>query len=145
MSVPQRASLITLGVADVERATAFYEAMGWRSSSSSVPGEVTFFQLGSLALALWSYRELLADAGVDASHEQPRHAGVAVAMNLHSPDEVVAALAAAQDAGATVKPGATTEWGGFSGYFSDPDGHLWEVAHNPFWELGQDGSVRLPG
>src|SRR3712207_2903326 len=98
MPVPARMSLVTLGVADVPRAAAFYEALGWRRSSASVEGEVAFFQLGAMALALWGLEELAADAGVEAS--QPRFRGIAMAMNLESADAVDEALRSAGEAGA---------------------------------------------
>lgn len=137
-------SLITLGVDDLDRATAFYEAWGWRRSSASVDGVVSFLDGGAVALGLFGREDLAADAGVvpDAPGE---HGNVALAMNLASPDEVDDALRRAVAAGAQVtKPATTTEWGGYTGYVRDPDGHLWEVAHNPGFPLRDDGSVVLP-
>jgi uncharacterized protein len=144
VTVPARISLVTLGVADVERATAFYLALGWALSSSSVAGDVSFFRLGGAALALYGHGDLAADARLPPS-DAPGFRGVTVAINVASADEVDAALAAAAAAGATIpKAGQRAEWGGYSGYFADPDGHLWEVAHNPYWTLDQYGLPILP-
>ena len=136
----QRLSLVTLGVDDIERSRTFYEAVGW--SGESPDGEVWFFQCGGIVVALWSRRLLAADSGVV---DGGAWGGVTLAHNVTSPAEVDAVIAAAEDAGATIaRPGAPTDWGGYSGVFVDPDGHPWEVAHNPFWPLGADGSVELP-
>jgi uncharacterized protein len=137
----QRLSLVTLGVADLARARAFYEALGWRSNSKPEDG-VVFFQSGGMVLALWGRAELAADSGtVDGGG----WGGVALAHNVGSPAEVDTVIADAEAAGATIaRPGAVTFWGGYSGVFIDPDGHPWEVAHNPFWTLEADGSIRLP-
>ena len=135
-----RVSLITLGVADVTRARAFYEALGW--SGQSPDGDVTFFQAGCMIVALWSRAKLAEDSAVE---DRGGWGGVTLAYNVRSPGEVDAVLAEAAGAGATIgRPGATTFWGGYSGVFVDPDGHPWEVAHNPGWHIGEDGSVRLP-
>jgi len=139
--VEQRISVVTLGVADIERARRFYEALGW--SGRSPDGEVVFFQAGGLVFALWG-RELL--AGDSAVPVDPGGwGGVTLAHNVRSPEVVDAVLDEAERAGATVaRRGGPTPWGGYSGIFHDPDGHTWEVAHNPHWSLGDDGSVRLP-
>lgn len=146
MTVPAVTSLVTLGVADVERATAFYRSLGWAPSSASVPGVVTFLPTNGVVVALWSAAELAADAGLPAPGAPPgAFRGVALAMNLASEADVDAALDAAAAAGATLlKPGTKTDWGGYSGYFADPDGHAWEVAFNPFWPLDADGRPQLP-
>jgi catechol 2,3-dioxygenase-like lactoylglutathione lyase family enzyme len=138
--VEQRVSLITLGVADLGRARAFYEALGWASGCE--PGsDVVFFQAGGMVVALWDRATLAADSGVPDSGGW---GGVTLAHNVRSPAEVDAVLAEAREAGATVaREGATTFWGGYSGAFADPDGHPWEVAHNPGWPLQDDGSIRL--
>ncbi len=139
----QRISLITLGVADVVRARAFYEALGWVASRASKEGEVAFFQAGCMALALWGRRELAEDAGVKDG--APSFSGVALAWNGRSEAEVDRVLAEAAAAGGkVVKPGQRTFWGGYAGYFADPDGHLWEVAHNPYFTLEETGALRLP-
>lgn len=136
----QRTSLITLGVADLRRAMAFYGALGWRGRSPD--GEVAFFQTGGSVLALWDRALLAADSGVPDSGGW---GGVTLAHNVGSPAEVDRVLAEARAAGATLaREGAPTSWGGYSGVFIDPDGHPWEVAHNPFWTLHADGSVSLP-
>jgi catechol 2,3-dioxygenase-like lactoylglutathione lyase family enzyme len=124
-----RISLITLGVADLERATRFYQdCLGLPRIET--PPSVTFFELGTIWLALWSRDSLAADAGVAGDGAGFR--GFALAHNVRSPAEVDALLAHVAAHGATVtKPGHATDWGGYSGYFTDPDGFLWEVAHNP--------------
>jgi predicted lactoylglutathione lyase len=138
--VEQRVSLITLGVADVQRARAFYERLGWTTEAAS-DDDVVFFQAGGLVVALWGRQELAADSGV---RDTRGWGGVTLAHNVASPAEVDATLAQAKAAGATIpRAGADTFWGGYSGVFVDPDGHPWEVAHNPHWTLLPDGSVRL--
>ena len=136
-------SLITLAVDDVERAGRFYEQLGWRRSSASVGGEIAFLAGGNTALALYGREALAAEAGVAVrSGDDP---GVALAMNLGSRSEVDGFLAAAKAAGARItRPARAMDWGGYSGYFADPDGHLWEVAHNPGFPLQEDGQVELP-
>ena len=137
-------SLITLGVDDLDRATAFYEAWGWRRSSASVDGVVSFLDGGTVALGLFGRQDLATDAGVVAG-APGEHGNVALAMNLPSRDEVDEVLRSAAAAGGQVTKQATaTDWGGYSGYVRDPDGHLWEVAHNPGFPLRDDGSVELP-
>lgn len=136
----QRVSLITLGVADVERARRFYEALGWTGTSPD--GEVVFFQAGGIVVALWG-RDLLADDSV-VPVDPGGWGGVTIAHNVRAPEVVDAVLEEAERAGGTVaRRGAPTPWGGYSGVFHDPDGHTWEVAHNPHWTLDDDGSVRL--
>lgn len=137
----QRLSLVTLGVADLELARRFYEALGWRSGSAPDLG-VAFFQAGGTVVALWSRDELAADSAVE---DGGGWGGVTLAHNVRSPAEVDAVLDEAQAAGGTVaRPGGETPWGGYSGVFVDPDGHPWEVAHNPGWTLREDGTVQLP-
>lgn len=137
----QRLSLVTLGVADLARSRRFYEeGLGWRRGNDN--DSVAFYQMPSGILALWSRAALAEDAGVADSGVA--FSGIALAYNARSRDEVDAVLAEARAAGAdVVKPAHDTFWGGYSGYFADPDGHLWEVAHNPFWTVAEDGSVRL--
>ena len=137
----QRISLVTLGVADVARAKAFYEALGWRGPEVQ---ETVFFQAGGMALVLWSRRKLADDCGLE-DREAPGFDGVAIAHNVRSPSEVDEILTAAESAGATVTvPARTTFYGGYAGVFVDPDGHAWEIAHNPGFGLGEDGSLTLP-
>jgi hypothetical protein len=135
----QRLSLVTLGVRDINRARAFYEALGW--SGQSPDGEVVFFQAGGKILALWGRDALAEDSMVS---DQDGWGGVTLAYNARSPEEVDRVIAEAASAGATIgRAGASTFWGGYSGIFIDPDGHPWEVAHNPGWTIAPDGSVRL--
>ena len=135
-----RISVITLGVADVARAQAFYETLGW--SGQSPDGDVVFIQAGGLVVALWGRAKLAEDSAVD---DPGGWGGVTLAHNVATPGEVDAVLAEAAAAGATIgRAGAPTSWGGYSGVFVDLDGHPWEIAHNPGWPLAEDGSVRLP-
>jgi predicted lactoylglutathione lyase len=135
----QRLSLVTLGVADVVRARNFYEALGW--SGESPDGEVVFFQAGGMIVALWDRGKLAEDSGVA---DNGGWGGVALGYCADSPATVDTLLAQAQAAGAVItRPAAQAFWGGYSGMFVDPDGHPWEVAHNPFWTLHADGSVTL--
>jgi predicted lactoylglutathione lyase len=144
MPVPARVSLVTLGVKDVALSTAFYVALGWPLSSASVPGDVSFFKTAGGLLALWSEDLLAKDAGFPGAAAADRHSH-ALAINLESREEVDAALAAAVAAGGRItRPAQATDWGGYNGYFADLDGHLWEVAHNPFWPIGDDGRPTLP-
>lgn len=138
----QRLSLITLGVSDVARAKQFYvEGLGWRPSSVS-NDDIIFIQLNGMALALWSRDALAQDAGV--SSKSDGFMGFALAYNVREKPDVEAILNQAVHAGGTlVKPAHETFWGGFSGYFKDPDGFLWEVAHNPGFQLTKDGNCIL--
>ncbi|MBI4184404.1 MAG: VOC family protein [Proteobacteria bacterium] len=138
-----RISLVTLGVADVARGRRFYERLGWRASKASTD-EVAFFQLGGMALALWGRAALAADARLADKGAGP--GGVALAHNVRARAEVDAVLAEAEAAGGRLlRPAEDTPWGGYAGYFADPDGHPWEVAWNPHFPLAPDGSLRLPG
>lgn len=144
MTVPARISLITLGVRDVEAATRFYRGLGFPLSSSSVPGVVSFFKTGGGLLGLFGVDDLAADAQVEPRADSGFRE-VSLAINVADRAEVDAALNAAESAGARiVKPAQPTDWGGYHGYFADPDDHLWEVAHNPGWPLGPDGLPQLP-
>jgi catechol 2,3-dioxygenase-like lactoylglutathione lyase family enzyme len=138
--IEPRLSLVTLAVADVERARAFYSALGWRPSSIG-GDEVAFFQLGPIALALYGAGSMAADLGAPAGAP----GAVWLAQNVRDRAEVDRALAAAEAAGARiVKPAADAPWGGYVGYFADPDGHVWEIAWNPGFQLAADGALRLP-
>lgn len=143
----QRVSLITLGVGDLAASTAFYERLGWRRSSQSNEA-VTFFDLGGSALGLFGADALKEDAGLGGDTATPDATGfrgVTVAQNQRSKAEVDAVLKAAEQAGARiVKPAEDVFWGGYSGYFADPDGHLWEIAFNPFWPIDDEGRITLP-
>jgi len=136
----QRVSLVTLGVRDLARARSFYEALGWKSDAAPTD-DIAFFQAGGMIVALWGRDELKEDTGVE---DNGGWGGVTLAYNTRSPADVDAVLAEAEAAGATInRPGAETFWGGYSGLFIDPEGHAWEVAHNPHWTLADDGSVSL--
>jgi catechol 2,3-dioxygenase-like lactoylglutathione lyase family enzyme len=136
----QRVSLITLGARDLGRARAFYEALGWKTGAAA-DDDVVFFQAGGMIVALWGRAELAEDSGVEDSGGW---GGITLAHNVRSPAEVDAVIAEAAAAGATIlRPGAETFWGGYSGAFADPEGHAWEVAHNPHWTIAEDGSISL--
>ena len=144
MTIPARLSLITLGVGDVERSTRFYESLGWKRSSRSVPGVVSFFATDGSRFGLFGHDALAEDATVEHA-AMPKFRGVSISINVESEAIVDEVLASARSCGAVlVKPAATAEWGGYSGYFADPDGHLWEVAFNPYWPIGADGLPVLP-
>jgi uncharacterized protein len=136
----QRVSLVTLGVGDLARARAFYEALGW-SSGAAPADDVVFFQVGGMIVALWDRGRLAEDSGVT---DGGGWGGVTFAYNTRSPGEVDAVIDEARAAGAAIvrEPGETF-WGGYSGVFVDPEGHPWEVAHNPRWTVHDDGSVSL--
>jgi uncharacterized protein len=137
----QRVSLVTLGVADLDRARSFYEGLGWVTRAKP-DDEVIFFQAGGMVVALWSREQLAEDSGVV---DGGGWGGVTLAHNVRSRAEVDAAIDQARNAGARIaRESAETFWGGYSGVFVDPDGHPWEVAHNPSWTLTADGSVVLP-
>jgi uncharacterized protein len=136
----QRVSLVTLGVRDLARARAFYEALGW-TTGAMPDDETVFFQAGGMIVALWSREKLAEDSVVEDSGGW---GGVTLAYNTRSPEEVDAVLREAEAAGGTVaRWGAEAFWGGYTGLFIDPEGHPWEVAHNPHWTVGDDGSVSL--
>ena len=141
MTVPQRLSMVTLGVADVAHSTAFYESLGWRRSSAS-QDTITFFTMQGSVLGLYGWAALADDAQVAADGTGFR--GVTCALNCDGPDEVDAVFAEWLAAGAElVKQPETVEWGGYSGYVADPDGHLWEIAHNPFSPNDENGLMRF--
>jgi len=136
----QRVSLITLGVRDLARSRAFYEALGWRTAAGA-EDDVAFFQAGGMIVALWDRDRLAEDSTVE---DAGGWGGVTLAYNCRSPQEVDAVIAEADAAGGTIgRSGDETFWGGYSGVFLDPDGHPWEVAHNPGWTINNDGSVSL--
>ena len=136
----QRVSLITLGVRDLEKARAFYEALGWKTGAK--PGDdVVFFQANCLVVALWDRAELAEDSTVEDSGGW---GGITLAYNVGSPEEVDAVIEEARRAGAGIgREPAETFWGGYSAVFLDPEGHPWEVAHNPHWGIRDDGSTVL--
>lgn len=134
-----RISLVTVGVTDIGRATRFYESIGWAGTSPD--GEVVFVQAGGMVLALWD-RGLLADDS--RMTDNGGWGGITLAHNVRSPEEVDAVLAEAAAAGGTVVRAAeATDWGGYSGVFADPDGHPWEIAHNPYWPMADDGTITI--
>jgi predicted lactoylglutathione lyase len=136
-----RISLVTLGVADVARAKAFYEQLGWRGQEVK---QTVFLQAGGMALVLWGRDKLAVDLGLE--HGSPSgFGGVALAHNVRSHPEVDEIIAAAQRAGATItRSPSTTFYGGYAGVFVDLDGHAWEIAHNPGFPLAEDGSLTIP-
>jgi predicted lactoylglutathione lyase len=137
----QRLTVLTLGVADLGRARAFYEALGWQTGAEP-EDDVVFFQAGEMVVSLWDRARLAEDSAVADS---PGWGGITLALNLGSPAEVDATIEQARAAGATIgREPAATFWGGYSGVFVDPDGHPWEIAHNPHWQLTEDGGVKLP-
>ena len=137
----QRVSLITLGVLDLARARAFYEGLGW-TTRAAAEDDVVFFQAGGMVVALWDRASLAEDSGVEDSGGW---GGLTLAHNVRSPAEVDAVIEEARAAGADiVREPAKTFWGGYSAAFTDPDGHPWEVAHNPRWTIHEDGSAELP-
>ena len=136
-------TLITLGVADVARATAFYESLGFVKSKSASQDEVSFFRTGGIVLALWDRATQRDDA--NAGELWNGNGGIVVAQNVASEAEVDAVMAKALASGARIlKPASKTFWGGYNGYFADPDGHVWEVAFNPHWGLDARGLIELP-
>ncbi|HEX3173328.1 MAG TPA: VOC family protein [Solirubrobacterales bacterium] len=137
----QRVNLITLGVGDLERSRRFYETMGWETRAE--PGDdVVFFQAGEMVVALWDRARLAEDSCVEDS---PGWGGVTLAVNFASPEEVDAVVEEARAAGARIgREPAETFWGGYSALIVDPDGHPWEIAHNPRWTVTGDGGIRLP-
>jgi uncharacterized protein len=137
-------SLVTLGVSDLGRSIAFYEELGFHRKAKRA-ASVGFFQAGACTFAVWPANELAKDSNAAMAGPARAFRGVALAWNCRSEEEVNAAIARAHSAGATVpKPAQKTFWGGYAGYFADPDGHLWEVAHNPGFPLTDDGRLTLP-
>jgi predicted lactoylglutathione lyase len=139
--VEQRVSLITLGVNDVARSRAFYETLGWQGHEVEA---TVFFQVGGMAIVLWGRESLAADARVEDSGIEG-FGGIALAHNVRTSSEVDEIISAAARACATITcPARSTFYGGYAGYFADPDGHLWEISHNPGFTLGEDGNLLLP-
>ncbi len=136
----QRVSLITLGVRDLTRARAFYSALGWQTGAAP-DDDIAFFQAGGLIVALWDRTKLAEDSGI---RDNGGWGGITLAHCVGSPAEVDAVMDAARTAGAQItREAGATFWGGYSGVFVDPDGHPWEIAHNPHWTLHDDGSITL--
>jgi catechol 2,3-dioxygenase-like lactoylglutathione lyase family enzyme len=148
VSIPPYLGIVTLGVADLPRAVAFYESLGWVKACSSM-AEIAWFGMsgGGVWLGLFPHGDLAADASLprEGAGDLPAYRGMTLAMNLPSDEAVLAAFEAAVAAGATpVKAPAPAVFDGLSGYFADPDGHLWEVAHNPAFPLNPDGTITIP-
>ena len=138
----QRISLVTLGVSDMAKSRRFYESLGWKASAPSNDG-VTFFQAGGLILGLYGARPLAEDAGIAAGDASK--ITFSLAYNVREKEDVDSVIAEAEKAGATItKPAEEKFWGGYGGYFTDPDGHPWEVAWNPGFPIAEDGSISLP-
>lgn len=134
--------MVTIGVANLERSRTFYESLGWRGQTVQ---ETVFFQAGALVVVLWGQSALANDAGVEDRPAEAGFGGIALAHNVRSRSDVDAVVVAAESAGAQVtRSPADTFYGGYAGYFRDPDGHVWEVAYNPGFTMGDDGSVTLP-
>jgi catechol 2,3-dioxygenase-like lactoylglutathione lyase family enzyme len=144
MTLQPRISIVTLGVSDMRKSRAFYEAIGWKAAGPS-NDSATFFQGNGIVLGLFGHGDLARDAGVEPN-EPPKFRGMSLAYNCHSEAEVdeVFAHALACGAKARKKPGKVF-WGGYSGYFADPDDHLWEIAHNPFATLDEQGHLKIEG
>lgn len=139
---PQRITLVTLGVADMDRSRAFYAALGWQMHPQSQES-VTFYQANGFAFGLFGLKDLAKDQGREGAALGTE--ATTLAQNFDTEAEVDAAFAKALAAGATaLKSPEKVFWGGYSGYYADPDGHVWELAMNPFWPLNEDGSLTLP-
>ena len=143
MTVPARINIVTLGVANLPRSVAFYEALGWQRCASSQEA-IAWFRTGGSYLGLFPRDHLAADAAV-APGDPGQFSGVTLAINVPTEAEVDGALDAAIAAGARLqKPATRADWGGLSGYFADPDGHAWEVAYNPFFPIDAEGRITIP-
>ena len=143
MTVPARIHIVALGVADLPRSVAFYDALGWERCASSQEA-IAWFRTAGSYLGLFPREHLAADAAV-APGDPEQFSGVTMAINVSTEEEVVAALGAAVAAGARLlKPATRADWGGLSGYFADPDGHAWEVAYNPFFPIDAEGRITIP-
>jgi catechol 2,3-dioxygenase-like lactoylglutathione lyase family enzyme len=142
MGVPARISIVTLGVDDLKRSRAFYEALGWEVAGS-VGDEICWFRTADSYLGLFGRESLAKDAAL-RSEPRAEFGGITLAINVESEAAVDAAFEAAAGAGARIlKPAERADWGGYSGYFADPDGHPWEVAYNPSFPIGEDGRITI--
>jgi predicted lactoylglutathione lyase len=143
MPIPARLGIVTLGVADLDRSVAFYEALGWERCTSSIDGEISWFRTADTHLGLFPYSELAEDARI-GSPSRGSFDGITLAMCVETEEAIHDALDAAERAGGTIlRPASPTVFGATS-YFSDPDGYVWEVAHNPSFPLGPDGRLTIP-
>ena len=144
MSIPARLGIVTLGVADLARPIAFYEALGWERRSSSIDGVIAWFGTADTNIGLFPWDELAEDAHLPAE-PRARFGGITLAINVDTVAEVSSSLETAVAAGGTLlKPATVMDWGGMSGYFADPDGHLWEIAYNPGFRIDETGRLRIP-
>lgn len=144
MGIPARISIVTLGVRDLQRSTDFYEALGWELTSSSMRDEIVWFRTSDSYLGLFGFEALAEDANA-ATTPREGFDGVTLAICVENEDAVSAAIDDAVAVGATLlKAPVRAEWGGFSGYFADPDGYAWEVAYNPNFPIRQDGRITIP-
>ena len=144
MSIPPNFSIVTLGVADLGRSAAFYAALGWEQRGDPAVG-ITWFRTSGTWIGLYGYDDLAADIGLPAG-PPTAYRGITLALNFGSPQEVDAAIAhAISSGGRLVKPATRADWGGYSGYFADPDGHLWEVAFAPGFPVAEDGTIQITG
>jgi len=143
MAIPARINIVTLGVDDLDRSIAFYESLGWERASSSIEGVICWFRTGGSWLGLFGRADLAEDAGVPATADRG-FSGITLAINLEREEDVHVVLEEAAAAGGTVVKPATEAVFGSSGYFADPDGHLWEVAYNPGFPIDADGRIAIP-
>jgi len=143
MTIPARLGIVTLGVADLVRSAAFYEALGWERCDASSDA-IAWFRTADTHVGLFPWHELAEDARLPAE-PRARFGGITLAINVDAAEDVAACLEAAVAAGGSLlKPATVTDWGGTSGYFADPDGHPWEIAHNPDFPIDPDGRLRIP-
>jgi uncharacterized protein len=144
VSIPARLGIVTLGVDDLARSIAFYEAIGWERSASSIDGVIAWFATADTHIGLFPRHELAADAQLPNEPRAP-FGGITLAINVESPEEVAEYLDLAVACGGTLlKPATVADWGGTSGYVADPDGHPWEIAYNPGFPIASDGRLRIP-
>ena len=144
MTIPARLSIVTLGVADLDRSIAFYEAVGWHRKSASIDDTIAWFGTADSTIGLFPWEELADDANLP-SEPPTRFRGITLSINVETAEAVSSGLDAAVAAGGVLlKPATLADWGGTSGYFADPDGHVWEIAHNPGFPIDPDGRVRVP-
>ncbi len=144
ITMEQRLSIVTLGVADLARSKAFYDGLGWKAASSPETEEIIAYDLISMALALYPWEKLAEDAGI--SVDRTGHSAVTLAYNVSTEPEVDDMINLAEKNGASItKPAQKAFWGGYSGCFADPDGHIWEIAFNPFAKLGPNGEFQWNG
>jgi catechol 2,3-dioxygenase-like lactoylglutathione lyase family enzyme len=143
VTIPARLGIVTLGVADLARSIAFYEALGWERCASS-NDEIAWFRTADTHIGLFPWHELAGDARLPAEPRAP-FGGITLAINVDTPEDVATCLDAVVAAGGTLlKPATVMDWGGTSGYATDPDGHPWEIAHNPHFLIDAEGRVRIP-